>query len=241
MSARDRIFVALDTPDRAVALEWARRLTGAVGGVKVGLELFTHAGPDIVDALHRTGHRVFLDLKLHDIPSTVAGAARRVGELGVDSFTLHALGGADMIAAAAEASAEAAERQGLGRPVPVAVTVLTSHDDASLGALGLAGPCTDAVRRLTVLARDAGARGIVCSALEVALVKDAFPRGLRVVPGIRPAGSESHDQSRVASPAKAVSEGADRLVIGRTITRAKDPLAAAEALVAELEASEAPK
>ena len=238
MNARDRIFVALDTADPKAALDLAETLRGSIGGVKVGLQLFTQAGPSIVEALRDAGHRVFVDLKLHDIPNTTAAAARQIGELGAFCFTVHALGGATMMARANEAAAEAAVAAGHRAPVTLAVTILTSHDDASLEQIGIAGPCSHAVQRLASLARDAGAGGVVCSALEVPAVRAAFPDGLRMVPGIRPAGAALDDQARVATPAGAVADGADCLVIGRPITKAQDPRAAADAIVTELEGSE---
>ena len=238
MKAQDRIFVALDTADPKAALALADTLRGSIGGVKVGLQLFTQAGPQIVEALRDAGHRVFVDLKLHDIPNTAASAARRIGQLGAFCFTVHALGGATMIALAKEAAAAGAAAAGHPEPVTLAVTILTSHDDTSLAQIGIAGPCSSAVPRLASLARDAGAGGVVCSALEVPAVCEAFPDGLRMVPGIRPAGAALDDQARVATPAGAVADGADYLVIGRPITQAADPQAAAAAIVAELEGSE---
>ncbi len=234
MTPRERVLVALDTPSPGRARELARLLAGEVGGFKVGLELFVSAGPDLVREIRDLGGEVFLDLKLHDIPNTVGGAAAALGRLGVSLFTVHGLGGAEMIRRGGEASREAAAAAGLPAPRARVVTVLTSHDDRDLGTIGVRGPCADAVTRLAALARDAGAGGIVCSALEVAELRAVFPDGLRVVPGIRPAGAATHDQSRTATPAAAVARGADLLVIGRPITRADDPRAAARAIVAEI-------
>ena len=233
---RQRILVALDTPERERAIELARMLAGHVGGFKVGLELFGRCGPSVVEAIRSTEASVFLDLKLHDIPNTVAGAAAAAGSLGVNLLTVHALGGTEMIRRAVEASEAAADRAGHAPPRVLAVTVLTSHDDALLERIGLAGPCSNAVARLTGLARDAGAGGVVCSPLEVADARELFPEGLRVVPGVRPVGRKvsGDDQARTATPAQAIALGADRLVIGRPITAAADPIAAADAIVAEL-------
>jgi orotidine-5'-phosphate decarboxylase len=237
MEAHERIFVALDTPDAARARALVRQLEGKVGGFKIGLQLFTIAGSEIVDEVRRSGAAVFLDLKLHDIPNTVAGAAAAAARMGVSFFTMHATGGAEMITRGVEAAAEAAEAEKLPQPTALAVTVLTSHDDADLEMIGLNGPCGDAVRRLAALARDAGAGGLVCSALEVEAARAIHPEGTLVVPGIRPAGGapKNDDQSRVATPAQAVASGADRLVIGRPITGADDPAAAATAIATEID------
>jgi orotidine-5'-phosphate decarboxylase len=237
MKAHERIFVALDTPEIDSARALVRKLEGAVGGFKIGLQLFTAAGPSIVEEVRRSGAAVFLDLKLHDIPNTVAGAAAACARLGVSFFTVHASGGARMIARGAEAAAEAATAEGLPRPTALAVTILTSHDDGDLEEIGFAGPCGAAVRRLAALARDSGAGGLVCSALEVEAARSIFPGGTLVVPGIRPSrgAPANDDQARVATPADAVAHGADHLVIGRPITGASDPLAAAEAIAMEID------
>lgn len=236
LEGRDRIFVALDSPDEERILGLARLLRGRVGGFKVGLEAFTANGPALVRKVADQGIPVFLDLKLHDIPNTVAGAAAAAARLGVSFLTVHALGGARMIRAAVDASGEAAANAGLPSPVILAVTILTSHDDVELGSLGVAGPCADAVRRLASIAHEAGAQGLVCSAEEIAIARLAHPRGVLVVPGIRPAGAAAHDQSRTATPAQAIARGADRLVVGRPITGAPDPAAAADAIAREADA-----
>jgi len=237
MSARghERIFVALDTPSEDRALELVRLLRGRIGGFKVGFELFSATGPDLARRIVGDGFRLFLDLKLHDIPNTVAGGAAAITRLGASYFTLHAGGGPRMIRRGVEASREAAESPA-DAPVALAVTVLTSHDDDELAAIGLQGPCGPAVLRLATLARDAGAGGIVCSPLEVRAVREIFPQGILVVPGIRPAGTAgTDDQTRTATPAATVAAGADLLVIGRPITRADDPAAAAAAIGREIE------
>jgi orotidine-5'-phosphate decarboxylase len=234
VNPHERILVALDMPEAERARTLARTLAGRVGGFKIGLELFTAQGPDLVREVREFGLPVFLDLKLHDIPNTVAGAAAAAARLGASFLTVHALGGVEMIRRAVEAAAEAADAAGHPAPAVLAVTVLTSHDDAELERLGLAGPCGDAVLRLTSLAREAGVAGVVCSPLEVAGVRRAFPRGVLVVPGIRPAGAASDDQSRTATPGGAVLAGADRIVVGRPITRAVDPAAAASTVAAEI-------
>ena len=233
-----RILVALDTPEPEQARTLVRSLAGRVGGFKIGLELFTAAGPAIVVETREAGAEVFLDLKLHDIPNTVAGAAAAAGRLGVSYFTLHASGGPTMIERGASAARESANAAGHPAPLALAVTVLTSHDDAELDAIGLRGPCGDAVARLATLARDHGAGGLVCSPLEIERVRDIWREGTLVVPGIRPRDSSAvrdDDQSRVATPGRAVADGADRLVIGRPITRAADPAVAADEIAADIE------
>ena len=232
MKAHERILVALDTPNRRRALDLAGTLGGRVGGVKVGLELFTAAGPEIVHELRESGVDVFLDLKLHDIPNTVAGAASAAARLGVTFLTVHALGGPEMIRRGVQASAEAAAEAGHPPPVVLAVTILTSHDDDDLRRIGVEGTGREAVTRLAELARDSGAGGIVCSPLEIAEVRRAFPSAKLVVPGIRPAELSvgRDDQARTATPAEAVRAGADRIVIGRPITAAPDPAVAAEVI-----------
>ena len=235
MQPHQRVFVALDTPRLVEARQWVRLLRGSVGGFKVGLELFSSHGPEVVREIASGGDAVFVDLKLHDIPSTVAGAAAALGRLGVSYFTVHATGGPVMIRRAVEAAGEAARAGGGDPPVVLAVTVLTSHDDDELSAIGLEGPCPAAALRLAELARDAGAGGLVCSPHELESLRRAFPGGQLVVPGIRPAGTGRDDQARTATPGRAVALGADRLVIGRPITRAADPLAAAIAIAREIE------
>jgi orotidine-5'-phosphate decarboxylase len=224
MSPKDRLIVALDVPSGGEALALAARLQGHVGVLKVGKQLFTATGPDVVRRLVSGGSKVFLDLKYHDIPNTVAGAVAAAAELGAAFVTVHALGGRRMIEAAAAAAS------GSGTRI-LAVTVLTSQDDASLADVGLAGPVDAAVERLALLARSAGAHGVVASPREIATVRRACgPAFLVVTPGVRPAGSAADDQARTATPAAAIAAGADYLVIGRPITGAPDPAAAADAI-----------
>jgi orotidine-5'-phosphate decarboxylase len=233
----ERIFVALDTPDPSRAIELARRLSGRVGGMKIGLQLFSSAGPDVVHRVIDVGMDVFVDLKLHDIPNTVAGAAAAVTRLGASFFTVHALGGEAMIRRAVESSAEAASSAGRPEPTVLAVTILTSHADEDLDRIGVGGPCSTAVERLAGVARGGRAGGIVCSPLEIERVRRIFPEATLVVPGIRPGGKRqgaTDDQQRIATPGRAVEAGADRLVIGRPITGADDPVAAAEAIASEI-------
>ncbi len=219
------IVVALDRSDAAAAVSLAAQVAPYVQVLKVGLELFCSAGPGIVDQV-RNDRDVFLDLKLHDIPNTVAGAARSVAGLRPRFLTVHAAGGADMIAAAVQAAPEV---------TITAVTVLTSLSEADLDAVGLLGPPLDAVRRLAVLAVRAGAGALVCSPQEVAAVRaEVGPGTVLITPGVRPAGSAAGDQARVATPQQALADGADLLVVGRPITAAGDPAEAARTLAADL-------
>ena len=230
-SPAERILCAIDTTDLEAAESLARRLAGTVGGVKLGSEFFTAHGAEGVRRIAAGGAPVFLDLKYHDIPNTVAGAVRAAKALGCFMLTVHAAGGAAMMRAAAEARGPAAG------PVIVAVTVLTSLGEDDLAAIGQAGPVADQVLRLGRLARNAGADGLVASPLEVAALRAALgPDSVLVVPGIRPGWAASDDQKRVTTPAEAVRAGADYLVIGRPITRAANPEEAARRIAAELAA-----
>jgi orotidine-5'-phosphate decarboxylase len=221
------IAVALDAPDLETAARWATLVTPHVNTVKVGLELYLRYGPDVVASVRgASGVQVFLDLKLHDIPATVAGAARAVSRLKPAYLTVHATGGAAMIRAAAEAAPNTKI---------AAVTVLTSLAEGDLTSLGLAGPALDAVRRLSALAVEAGAQALVCSPMEVAAVRaEVGPEVTLITPGVRPHGTAAQDQARVATPEEALASGADLLVIGRPITGAPDPGAAAAGIAASL-------
>lgn len=235
MMARERLLIALDTPEQAIALGWSRALAGRVGGLKLGLEFFTAHGPDAVRAVvAASGLPLFLDLKFHDIPNTVAGAVRAAGALGPAFLTLHAGGGPAMLRAAAAAAAAGAP--GRPRPKLLGVTVLTSLDPADLAAVGQDVDVAAQVLRLAQLVKACGLDGLVCAPSEVAAVRRAMGPGfLLVVPGIRPhpaAGGD--DQKRVMTPAAALEAGADYLVIGRPVTGAPDPAAAVAGIVAEL-------
>src|ERR1017187_7940311 len=225
----DRLIVALDFPSSDAAMNLVDRLHGTCRWFKVGMELYYAAGNQILDRLRERGFEVFLDLKLHDIPNTVAGAVRSVAGVGASLLTIHAGGGERMMRAAAEAaSAPNAARL-------LAITVLTSMDTAELSAVGVTGTPAAQVLRLARLAQTAGIDGLVCSAEEVAAVREAMgPAALLVTPGIRPAAADVGDQSRVATPAQAIARGASMLVVGRPITQAADPAKAALAILAEM-------
>jgi len=225
------ILVALDLPSAEDAVRLAERLAPHVGGFKVGLELLMGPGPATVAAIRRLGKPVFVDAKLADIPNTVEAAARQLGALGARWVTVHANGGADMVKAAVAGLAEGARGNETG---VLAVTVLTSLDGANLASVGVAGTVGKQTARLARLAAAAGAEGVVCSVRELGDVGQVAPGLLRVTPGIRPIGAAPDDQARVATPSEAVKRGADFLVIGRPITRAKDPVAAATAISQEL-------
>ena len=221
------VAVALDAPDLESAARWAGLVTPHVSTVKIGLELYLRYGPDVVATVRgASGVRVFLDLKLFDIPATVAGAARAVSRLRPEYLTVHATGGPGVIRAAVE--------EAPGTCV-AAVTILTSMGDDDIATLGIPGPVSDVVRRLSVMAVAAGARGLVCSPQEVAAVRaEVGPDITLITPGVRPAGAAVNDQARVATPEDAIRAGADLLVIGRPITGAPDPGAAAAAIAASL-------
>jgi orotidine-5'-phosphate decarboxylase len=221
------IAVALDAPDLETAAQWAGLVTPHVSTVKIGLELYLRYGPGVVASIRgASGVQIFLDLKLHDIPATVAGAARAVARLHPEIVTVHAAAGRDVIRAAVQAAPGT---------VIAGVTVLTSLGPADLAAIGMGGSVPDAVRRLAVLAVEAGARALVCSPREVATVRREVGSDIKLItPGVRPAGTDRNDQARVATPEEALQAGADLLVIGRPITGAPDPGAAAAAIAAPL-------
>jgi len=225
------IAVALDAPDLETAARWAALVGPHVSTLKVGLELYLRYGPDAVASVRgASGVEIFLDLKLHDIPATVAGAARAVAKLRPALLTVHAAAGPAAIRAAADAVPDVRI---------VAVTVLTSLQEADLNRIGLACPVSSAVRRLAALAVESGARGLVCSPQEVAAVRaEVGDDTLLITPGVRPAGASADDQARVATPEEAMRSGADLLVIGRPITGAADPGAAAAAIAASLRRAE---
>ncbi|MCB2102020.1 MAG: orotidine-5'-phosphate decarboxylase [Rhodobacterales bacterium] len=232
MTPTDRIFAALDTTDLDRALALAGMLAGKVGGMKVGKEFFTAQGPQGTRRIVDLGMPLFMDLKWHDIPNTVASAVRAALPLGPRFVNVHASGGPAMLRAAAEAAAEGGDT----RPKVLGVTVLTSMDADDLRAVGVESPPAEQVLRLARLSQDCGLDGVVCSAHEIAALRAACgPDFVLMVPGIRPAWSATGDQKRVMTPADAIAAGADHLVIGRPITAADDPAAAADRIARELE------
>ena len=226
-----RVIVALDFADASRALALAARLDPAECGVKVGKELFVSAGPEVVRALVARGFNVFLDLKFHDIPNTVAQACAAATRLGVWMMNVHAAGGRAMLRAAHDAVATSAAEAGRARPRLIAVTVLTSLDDAGLRDTGVDADAGTQATRLARLAKECELDGVVCSAREAPAMRAAFgPAFTLVTPGIRPAGSGADDQARIVTPAQALHDGADYLVVGRPITAAPDPIAALAAI-----------
>ncbi len=233
-AAKDRIALAADLP-LAQALSVYGQVAPFVGVAKVGLSLFVEHGPAAVVAFQERGARVFLDLKLHDIPNTVGLAAERAGQLGVAYLTIHAAGGLAMIRAAVEGAAKGAASVGKAPPQILAVTVLTSMSDESLASVGVAGRALEQVDRLAGLALSGGAAGVVCSPREAQLLRVKLRAGAVIcTPGIRPEGSAADDQARAETPAAAIHAGASLLVVGRPIYASADPLAAARSIEAEV-------
>jgi orotidine-5'-phosphate decarboxylase len=230
----NRILVALDVDSVIDARALADQLRGTVAGFKIGKQLFTSQGPAVVEELVARGDRVFLDLKFHDIPNTVAGAVRAATRMGVWMLNIHASGGSQMMRAAKAAASEEAARRSKPAPLVVAVTMLTSLDDGMLGEIGIQGPMSGQVERLARLAKAAGLDGVVASPRELPLIRTACGADFTIVtPGIRGAGDTKGDQSRTMSAAEAVAAGASFLVVGRPITRASSPRLAAERLSAD--------
>jgi orotidine-5'-phosphate decarboxylase len=232
--AQDRLIVALDVSKARQARELAAQVGDAAGIYKVGLQLFTAEGPALVRDLVSSGKRIFLDLKLHDIPNTVSHAVKSARTLGATMLTVHASGGPSMLKAAAEAAD--------GELLLLAVTVLTSMDESELSQVGVGGRVQDQVLRLAELARATGCGGVVASARETSLIRPVVGAGFAIVnPGVRPAGAELNDQRRVATPAEAIRAGATHIVVGRPITQAAHPAQAAAAIVTEIEQAQAGK
>ena len=233
-AARESVIVALDC-DKQIALELADRLRGKARWVKVGMTLFYAEGPSIVREMHDRGFKVFLDLKIHDIPFQVRGVARSASLSGADILSIHGLGSSAMIAQAREGVEEAAAKRDGDRTRLVAISVLTSMDQGSLSEVGIELPVKDEVARLAKLSFDAGSDGIVCSPQEAAQMRKLLgPEALLVTPGVRPVGSAVGDQKRVATPAAAIAAGASKIVVGRPITQADEPISAFECIVNEL-------
>jgi len=241
MPAKDKLIVALDV-DVAEAKRLVEQLKDVVGMFKVGSQLFTKTGPDLVRTIIAHGNKVFLDLKFHDIPHQVAGSSKSAAELGVSLFTLHASGGTEMMRRAVDAVLEVSTRTGRERSKILAVSVLTSIDDSTLAEIGVAGSSADTVQRLVTLAQEAGVDGCVSSPQETANIKATTRSGFLVVnPGIRPASGPktgtNDDQKRIDTPGSAILAGADYLVVGRPITSAADPVESARQIVAEIDSA----
>jgi orotidine-5'-phosphate decarboxylase len=237
VAAKSRLMIALDVDSREKAEEWVHKLKLQAGYFKVGLQLFTLAGAEMVRSIRARGGRIFLDVKYHDIPNTVAKACESCCTMGIDFVNVHALGGKEMIKAAAASLKENATRMRVQKPILLAVTVLTSHDARSLRQdVGLKSTPEKEVLRLAKMAQAAGAEGVVCSPKEVSAVRKACgPKFIIVTPGIRGAGAPKQDQKRTLSAAQAIGKGADYLVVGRPIMGAPDPVEAAKAIVDEMQ------
>jgi len=233
---KSKIIVALDYPDAQQAMQLVERLVPDLCRLKVGKELFTRAGPPLVETLAARGFDVFLDLKFHDIPNTVASACQAAAELGVWMLNVHALGGERML----QAAKEGVSRTGHA-PLLIAVTILTSMDETDLASVGLSGSPQDNVLRLARLAQQSGLDGVVCSSRETAVLREQLDAGFRLItPGIRPAGSQADDQRRVMTPVDAIKNGSDYLVIGRPVTRADDPVGVLRTINSDLSALSLP-
>lgn len=236
--AVERLIFALDVDEFAEAQRWVRELREQVGVFKVGKQLFTRCGPDVVRMIRDEGGEVFLDLKYHDIPNTVAMAGIEACRLGVKIFNVHALGGREMMETTALQAARVCREEGLAPPLLLAVTILTSSTDATLREIGIERPVSEMVPRLARLAADAGCGGVVASPLEVELIRAACGPDFRIVtPGVRPSFAAANDQKRVMTPGEAIRAGADYLVIGRPISAAPQPAEAAALILDEITAA----
>ena len=236
MKAKDRLIVALDVDTEAKAVSLAEKLKDDVSIFKIGFELFSSCGPSVARSIAGLGLKVFLDLKFHDIPNTVSRAAVSVTKLGIFMLNLHALGGMEMMKKAAADVKSEAQRLGIERPRIIAVTVLTSMDEKELKKAGIDDNINREVLRLALLAKEAGLDGVVASPKEAALIrKEAGKDFLIVTPGVRPSWSSAGDQKRIATPARAVRSGADYIVVGRPVTGADDPAAAARKIISEMQ------
>jgi orotidine-5'-phosphate decarboxylase len=236
-NARERIIVALDVPTADDARRVVNDLGAAAGAFKIGMQLFTAAGPDLVRELTSAGHRIFLDLKFHDIPNTVANAGVAAAELGVWMFNIHAAGGSEMMRRTVAAVSEHCDRDGAPRPIMIGVTVLTSANNESLSEAGIPMDVDTHVARLASLSADAGLDGVVASPREVALIRSTIKNKslLTVTPGIRPHNATNDDQNRVTTIGEAFANGSDYVVIGRPILEAADPRGTLESLTSEAE------
>ncbi|MCR4963529.1 MAG: orotidine-5'-phosphate decarboxylase [Firmicutes bacterium] len=234
--AREKIIVALDVASREQAFDLVKRLSGKVGAYKVGMQLYNSEGPDIVRDIQLLGGRVFIDLKFHDIPNTVAQTSRVMVRRQAFMFTLHASGGSKMMQAAQQALQEEAEKNGLPQPLSLAVTVLTSISQEDLRQeMGVDKPIAQHVAVLAKLAKQSGLAGVVCSPQEISAIRQTCGKDFLIVtPGVRPTWASADDQQRITTPAQAMQAGADYLVIGRPITKAEDPAAAADKIAREM-------
>ena len=236
----NRLIVALDVDDAQKARELVRALRGLAGMFKIGMQLFTKAGPALVREIISSGDRVFLDLKYHDIPNTVALAGVEATRLGVSIFNIHAIGGSEMMRSTAEAVSECARVESLPRPLVIAVTILTSANEGTVAEVGFASTPAELVPRLAQLAEASGMDGVVASPRELSTVRSAVKKAdfVVVTPGVRPAGAALFDQKRVTTPREAILAGADYIVVGRPILEAPDPAKAAQQILDELELSQ---
>ena len=236
---KQRLMLALDVDSREKAEEWVHKLKPHVGFFKIGLQLFTKEGPELVRSIRARGGRIFLDVKYHDIPNTVAKACEAAASLQVDFINVHALGGKAMMQAAAKSLAQTAERMRVPKPRLLAVTILTSHDAKSVKKdIGLKGTPEAEVKRLALAAKEAGCDGVVCSPKEIGIVRKACGPGFIIVtPGVRPAGAAKQDQKRTLTAGQAVAAGADYLVVGRPITEAPEPALAVELMARDMSES----
>ena len=234
---KNKLIVALDVETASEARDLFNALKDVAGMFKVGSQLFTATGPGLVREIVSAGASVFLDLKFHDIPNTVASAGIEAARLGVSIFDVHACGGSEMMRRTAAAVAETAEREGIPRPQIIGITVLTSMDDSTLAEAGFSSSTQEQVKRMARLADDAGLDGVVASPHEVKLIKESVERQdfIVVAPGVRPIGAASDDQRRVMTPVEAVRAGADYLVVGRAILKAPDPAQAAQQIIEEMQ------
>jgi orotidine-5'-phosphate decarboxylase len=232
---KDKIIFALDVEHFAEAQKWVNLLKGQIGVFKVGKQLFTHAGPKVIDMIHQKGQKTFLDLKFHDIPNTVAKAGEEATKLNVTMFNLHALGGFEMMKKTVEASRAMAKSLGIPKPLILGVTILTSMDEGALKEVGVQGPLMEEVGRLAVLASKAGLDGVIASPQEIGIIRERCGEKLLVItPGIRAPSDKKDDQKRTLTPKEAISAGANYLVIGRPIKEAKDPLEAVQKIIEDI-------
>ena len=233
--SKDKIIFALDVEHFAEAQKWVNLLKDRVGIFKVGKQLFTHAGPKVVDMIRQKGQKVFLDLKYHDIPNTVAKAGEEATKLNVAMFNLHALGGFEMMKKTVEASRALSKSLGIPKPLILAVTILTSMDEGALKEVGVQGPLLEEVGRLALLASKAGVDGVIASPQEIGIIRERCgEKFLIVTPGIRAPSDKKDDQKRTLTPKEAISAGANYLVIGRPIKEAKDPLEAVQKIIEDI-------